>query len=415
MANFKSIILRTVPLCLLGAGAIAVAQDDPPAADESIAVQSPAEALAMDAASYARDARIDESEAARRLTIRAQADQQLTALRAQVESRYAGAYIDNGANYGLVIRLTGDAAVPNEAVAVPAGKFPVRYEVGAGASLASLIAAIRTKLGALQLALPGLQGVGTDERTGQIVATVHATAIEASALKGREAELSTLVGHPVRVDTVAQPARLTNIRGGTKVFNPANTADYCTGAFVAKNGTTPVLTTAGHCTNTLKFLGNDNVTQYTMTYIANGVFDADQDVQMHSSGTAMLPEFWADTNVRRVLTGRRYRTSTYANDEVCHRGMRTGYSFGLVTVTNHAPTFSGACGGQTCSPVWVNVAGANLRCYPGDSGGPVFASQTAFGIQSSASYSSPDTGGCSYMTYMSTDFLPSGTTLQYGV
>lgn len=52
----------------------------------------------------------------------------------------------------------------------------------------------------------------------------------------------------------------------------------------------------------------------------------------------------------------------------------------------------------------MNVAGANLKCYPGDSGGPVFASQTAFGIQSSASYSSPNVGGCSYMTYMSTDF-----------
>ena len=414
MKKLKWIVLRTVPACLLGAGALAVAQEGSPVPDESVNVQTAAEALAMDAASYARDVRIDEGEAARRLTLREQADQQLTALRSRFESRYAGAYIDNGANYGLVMRLTGDAPVPDEALALPAGRFPVRYEVGAAASLATLVAAIQAKLGALKLALPGLQGVGTDERSGQIVATVHATGIEATALKGREAELTALVGHPVRVDTVAQPARLTNIRGGTKVINPADTTDYCTGAFVAKNGTTPVLTTAGHCTNALRFLGNDGVTEYSMTYVPNGVFDADQDVQMHSSGTAMLPEFWADLNVRRVLTGRRYRTSTYANDEVCHRGMRTGYSCGLVTVTNHAPTFIGACGGQTCSPVWVNVAGANLRCYPGDSGGPVFASQTAFGIQSSASYSSPNTGGCSYMTYMSTDFLPSGTTLQYG-
>jgi hypothetical protein len=403
-------------LCLLGAGAIAVAQDGPAQPDESVAVQTAAQALAMDAASYARDAGISEAEAARRLTLREQADEQLTAVRARFEGRYAGGYIDNGANYGLVIRLTGDAAVANETLTLPAGQFPVRYEVGAAATLATLVAAIQNKLGALKLALPTLQGVGTDERTGQIVATVHAIGVEATALKGREAELTALVGHPVRVETVAQPTRLTNIRGGTKLFNPANPADYCTGAFVAKNGTTPVLTTAGHCTNALKFLGNDNVTEYTLSYVTgSSVFDSNQDVQLHTSGTAMLPEFWADTNVRRVLTGRRYRTSTYANDEVCHRGMRTGYSCGLVTITNHAPTFSGACGGQTCEAVWVNVAGANLRCYPGDSGGPVFASQTAFGIQSSANYSSPDTGGCGYLTYMSTDFLPSGTTLQYGV
>lgn len=412
----KSLMMSSVPFWLLLAGPALMAQDAPAGgqADESVAVQTADQALAADAASYAKDADVSSAEAARRLRLRLEADEQLARLRSRHEGRYAGGYIDNGANYGLVIRLTGDAAVAAEMLALPSGQFPVRFETGAAATLAELVSAVEAKLGALKLALPTLQGVGTDERTGQIVATVYAAGLDATAAKAREAELTALVGHPVRVDIVAAPARLTNIRGGTKVFNPANSADYCTGAFVAKAGTTPVLTTAGHCTNTLTFLGNDAVTQYTMSY-QSGVFDADQDVQQHTSATAMLPEFWADVNVRRVLTGRRYRSSTYANDEVCHHGMRTGYSCGLVTVTNHAPTFSGACGGQTCSAVWVNVAGANLKCYPGDSGGPVFASQTAFGIQSSASYSSPNVGGCSYMTYMSTDFLPTGTVLQYGV
>ena len=51
------------------------------------------------------------------------------------------------------------------------------------------------------------------------------------------------------------------------------------------------------------------------------------------------------------------------------------------------PTYDNACNGQACSPVWVRVKGTasgtgngTLKCYLGDSGGPVFASQTAFGL-----------------------------------
>lgn len=378
--------------------------------DESVAVQTSDEALATDAASFARDNDLTADEAGRRLRLRLEADERLTQIRTGLLARYAGGYITHAPAYGVVLRLTGAEPVAAQTLSLPSGKFEVRYETGATATLDTLAKTITDKLAALKLALPGLQGAGVDERTGEIVLKVYAVGAAAAAVTARTAEITALVGQPVRIEAVAAPARATNIRGGTRVYDASG---FCTGAFVGQTSAYRALLTAGHCNDNLTFLGNDGVTTYSMTYVS-GVFDADQDVQYHRSATAMLPEFWADLNVRRTLTGRRLRTSTFAGDEFCHNGQGTGYSCGLVTTTTHAPTFSGACGGQACSPVWINLEGVNLRCYPGDSGGPVFVSTVAAGVQSSASYTGSGAGGCVYMTYMSTDYLPTGVTLLYG-
>lgn len=378
--------------------------------DESIPLQTADQALAADAASSARIHNIPVEEAAKRLRLRQEADDQLARIRAGLSARYAGGYVTHSPQYGVVIRLTGTEALANQSLALPSGAFQVRYETGAAATLDTLARTISAKLPALKLALPDLQGAHVDERTGEIVLKVYAVGAAVAAVTARTAEMATLVGQPVRIEVVDAPARLTNIRGGTKVFEGTS---YCTGAFVGQTSTSRVLLTAGHCNNNLTFQGNDGVTNYAMTYVT-GIFDADQDVQYHRSATAMLPEFWADANVRRVLTGRRLRSSTFVGDEFCHHGKKTGYSCGLVTTTTHAPSFAGACGGQTCAPVWINLEGPTLRCYPGDSGGPVFVSTVAAGIQSSASYYEGDPSRCGYMTYMTTDTLPSGVSLLYG-
>jgi hypothetical protein len=378
-------------------------------ADETAPLQTAAQALAMEAASSARLHNISAEEAARRLRVRLEVDEQLTRIRTGFAARYAGGYIVHSPEYGIVMRLTGGEAVAPQTLSLPSGQFRVRFETGAAATLETLAATISQKLSALKLAVPELQGAGVDERTGEIVLKVYATGSAATALLARDSELTTLMGQPIRIEAVPAPAQLTQIRGGTRVFE---TPSWCTGAFVGQTSTARVLLTAAHCNDNLTFEGNDGVTNYAMTYVT-GVYDADQDVQYHRSATAMLPEFWADLNVRRTLTGRRLRTSTYAGDEFCHHGKATGYSCGLVTTTTHAPTFAGACGGQVCAPVWINLEGSTLRLNKGDSGGPVFVSTVAAGIQSSGSFDAA-TGTAYYVTYMTTDTLPAGVSLLYG-
>ncbi len=56
----------------------------------------------------------------------------------------------------------------------------------------------------------------------------------------------------------------------------------------------------------------------------------------------------------------------------------TGYQCGSVTSITYAPTWSGACPGVTCQPVWVRI---NAYQLPGDSGGPWFiGGNSAVGI-----------------------------------
>lgn len=410
MRNPTRVFLKSSAALVLAASAFfAASAQDAARQDESVPVQTADQAFAMDAAASASNNNIAAGEAERRLRVRQEADQQLTRIRAGLAGRYAGGYIVHDPEYGVVMRLTGTESVAPQTLSLPSGRLSVRFETGAAATLDALAATIASKLPALKLAVPELQGAGVDERTGEIVLKVHAVGAAETALLGRDAELTELVGQPVRIEAVPAPAGPTNIRGGTRVFSSTG---WCTGGFVGHDGTARVLITAAHCPDPLTFEGNDGVTTYSMSYMT-GIYDANQDVQYHRSGTGMLPEFWAAQDVRRTLTGRRLRTSTYAGDEFCHHGKRTGYSCGLVSTTTFAPAFSGACGGQTCSPVWINLEGPNLKLNRGDSGGPVFVSTVAAGIQSSGSFDST-TNVAYYVTYMTTDYLPSGVSLIYG-
>lgn len=410
MRKSSHLFLKSAAAAALAASAVfAASAQDTARQDESVPLQTAEQALAMDAATFARNGNIAADEAARRMRIRQEADEQLTRIRSSLAARYAGGYIVYEPEYGLVMRLTGAEAVAPQTLTLPSGRFTIRFETGAGATLADLAATITSKLPALKLAIPELQGAGVDERSGEIVLKVHAVGAAETALLARDAELTTLVGQPVRIEAVPAPAGSTNIRGGTRVYSSTG---WCTGGFVGQDATSRVLITAAHCPDPLTFEGNDGVTTYSMSYVA-GVYDANQDVQYHRSGTAMLPEFWADVNVRRTLTGRRLRSSTYYGDEFCHHGKKTGYSCGTVSTTTFAPAYAGACGGQTCSPVWINLEGPNLRLNRGDSGGPVFVSTVAAGIQSSGSFNET-TNVAYYVTYMSTDYLPTGVSLLYG-
>ena len=71
-----------------------------------------------------------------------------------------------------------------------------------------------------------------------------------------------------------------------------------------------------------------------------------------------------------------------------------------VELTDYAPPGE-LCGGP-CSPTWVTVRGPS--CIPGDSGGPVFSGDVAFGIAKGINRT--DAGQCEFYYYMSTDYLP---------
>jgi streptogrisin C len=369
-------------------------------------------AIRADAAALAANRGISLGQAMKAIRAQDGIGDEIDKIRKEHSGRIAGVYFVYEPEYKMVVRLKGQAPVNRRLLKLTDAEVPVEFEIGANATIDELVDAFQRNMPAIRTLFPTLQGVGTDERTGEIMVVVQATGTEAETVRGKKDDLFKLLGHPVRIEVVEQAFKDIDVRGGSKITSPTT---FCTSGFTVKNSSgTTAMTTAAHCEGMNTYY-NPNGTTIGLTFVSE-VKDADQDVEIHTSGYVEQPEFYADSaTIARVLTGRRYRSSTGQGDQVCHRGARTGYSCGNVQATNYAPSYAGACGTVACSPVFVLVDGdADTACGDGDSGGPAFASQTAFGLIKSASFSGYAKGQCNFFTYMSTDYLPTGWTLLYG-
>lgn len=338
----------------------------------------------------------------------------VSALRQELGGRVAGISVVYDPEYKVIVRLKGNASPSKRMLVAASGDVPVEFVTGASSSVEEMVANFDRNLPAIRNLFPTLQGIGTDEKTGEIAIVVYATGSAAQAAKGKRDDLFKLLGHPVRIDTVEQAAVDSDVRGGSKITEPAG--GYCTSGFSVKNASgTTAMSTAAHCEGINTYY-NSNGTTIALTHTGIEIKDADQDVELHTSGYVESAEFYADTTASaRILTGKRLQSSTAAGNQVCHRGETTGYSCGLVGLTNFKPTYANACGAVTCDSVWIKVDGdAHTACFQGDSGGPVFASQTAFGLLKGTSASGKAKGQCTWFAYMSTDRLPTGWSLVFG-
>jgi hypothetical protein len=383
-------------------------QEQPPHQGPPVRILTHAEALLPDARSYAAEFNVSIDEAVRRLRAQEQQGDVIERLRNATRSRLAGLWREHKPEFRLVVRLVGNAPAPPEFQAAAAGSpTPVVFVTGAAATQAELLDKIHSSLPMFKAALPGLTGTDVDVKTGEIVLTVYAVGAAGEAAKTKGAELGKQLGHPVRIDLIDAPERNAHTRGGANLST-------CTSGFVVANsaGTRGVLT-AGHCNN-LQTYYEFGGTSYAMTFV-DEIDDADQDVQWHTTTHDEYPEFYADlTTSARILTGRRLRSSTAIGDAVCHRGLGSGYSCGSVQSTTYQPIF-GACNVFTCTSTYIKVSGPNLACTDGDSGGPFFNGQTAFGIMKTGSFTGSAPGQCNFATYMSTDYISGlGVSLVYG-
>lgn len=396
----------------------ATPQPQPERETDSPRAQTAEEAIATDAQAYARNEGVSADEAARRLRIQRDMGPVIDRLRTTHKARLAGIVIDHKPVYRIRVRLTGETPIVAQNIPVGGSELPVAFETGAKATLDALVASLRANQAAVARHYPNLAGIGTDEGTGEIVVRVMApTAEAATAARGKFADVQKLLGQPARIEITDAYPTAADVRGGSRV--ESSTGSWCTTGFSVKNtaGTTGVIT-AGHCANALTYY-NPNWTSIALTLVSGTeYFDNDQDVQVHTSGYTERPEFYYDDNktATRILTGRRYRSSTAYNDNVCHRGETTGYSCGYVQQTNYAPynPNGSLCGGQACSPVYVRLTGSTLECAGGDSGGPWFASTVAFGIHIANISYGTGPGQCGEAIYMSTDTISSGWSLLYG-
>jgi hypothetical protein len=371
-------------------------------------VQSADEAVAEDAVQYAAQFGVSPDEAVRRLKAQQDSVAVTDAIAREFGDRIAGISIDNGAQYRIVVLLTGTEPVVDRTAA----GVSVVFRTGAKATHAQAIDALKKHLIDLRADLPNARGAGYDQRTGEVVLLVtpeDAQRYGIDAIRARAEEVS---GVAVRVMINNLDEQNLAVDGGGRVEGTSSISgrrQRCTTGFVVTNGEINAVTTAAHCPDNLTYFDNDG-NQIDLPMIGSWGA-AYRDVQINGSPDSPEPLFYANRgadSLRRLVTWRNV-ASTRAGDFVCHYGESSGYSCALVQLTDYAP--SGELCGGPCEPTWVTVDGPS--CIPGDSGGPVFSGDVAFGIAKGVNRSggNPDEAGsaggrCDFYYYMSTDYLP---------
>jgi hypothetical protein len=400
VSRLKRVAAAAAAFAAAAASSAAAQETGPPAP-----VQAADQALAEDAADYARRHGVDSDEAARRLRAQAASVAALEPIRARYAGRLAGISIEHRPDWRVVVLLTGRRKVKDRTILAGGVPVPVDFRTGARANQAQLVRAMAEHRAAIQAALPRFTGMGLDPRTGELVVNVRG----AAASPAEAERVAALTGVPVRLRAVDGPDMNSGIEGGGRVegVEPVSgRRQFCTTGFVVTDGARTGVVTAAHCPDSLTYYDPERGAEVPLTFV--GGWGAQyQDVQVHVGEAPHRPVFYADTAKRalRPLTGARSRESIRGGETVCHRGEATGYSCAEVELTHFAPP-GDLCGGP-CDPVWVSVAGPS--CRGGDSGGPVFAGTTAFGILKGSSYRA--SGACNYYYFMSTDYLPDGWTL----
>lgn len=373
--------------------------------------QSQSEMEDIAAISYAERNLVSIDEAKKRLKIQdAIKDEDKLGLRSEFEQRLAGMYLAHQPDQHMVVRLVGSSPVRPRVIRTDEGDLRVVFHVNQKHTLAEL-ESIVVKFSDELRSIPGVQGFGVDQKTGEIVLDVAAPDSEKPIYEKKKEGLENELGAPIRFRISQSPqVNLSYVRGGARLDS---SGFQCTTGFAVKHMTTGAtgVVTAGHCQGPQYYMNwyppdDPNFVGFPLAF-QEELWDASHDMQWHTApGHSPLGEiFGISWYSGTAITSRKSRATTDIGQEVCHRGTNTGFSCGVVAMTTFVPSGANTCGPYVCSNTWVKVEGPKLACAAGDSGGPVFKFSIAYGIVSSAAYTGNLPGQCGNITYMSVDYL----------
>ena len=283
---------------------------------------------------------------------------------------YLGIWI-NDANDALVYASTdlSQAARALAPFSMPEDTIEYQQARFSEAELTKLMDSARSAL-ARSGAIPPNANLWVDKLGEYVVLELPIGGVGLDTVRQESADLGITNFRVMAADTgVTEGA---TIRGGVA-------ATTCTWGFKAFQGSTARMLTAGHCGNTQAW-GGINLPFVTGKEVNSG----NADGQVHSvpaphgaSNTIVLED-----GTFRTITSRRSWSNMDIGDAVCHVGKTTGLSCGAISAVNGAQ----AVGGGTNVP---RVTGTFLEAQPGDSGGPVFSGNAAFGLYEGQNGSAP--------------------------
>lgn len=306
------------------------------------------DALTMDAKAYASAMGVDIDEAIRRLQLQDDIGELNLELTEKEGETFAGLWIQHQPEYRVIAMFTRD------------GETTLQSYVQNG-SLAGLVEAHTALTTLKELEVAQSQAV-------QAVSNLGIRISSAVNIPNNRAELYAL--DPAQLTAGLQKANIRlpdNVDVVKFIELSRDVADIfggkalttCTSGFSVKNSSgTKGVTTAGHCNNSQSYSG---VNLPFMSGTTGGIYD----IQWHRGDHAFTVRnlIW-DGTYNRFIYSAKFRASQSVGEWVCKYGMTTGYACGTIATT---------------SQDGVNIRVDNMTVQGGDSGGPWFWNNTAYG------------------------------------
>jgi streptogrisin C len=327
---------------------------DPPALEES---------FGKEAERYAAHFGVSHKKASQRLRLQKPIGLLNAALVQNERGSFAGLWIEHLPHFRIMIRSTDTHA-----------QSRIRRYV-AGTELAGLIRILPAGLSLDRLEssqgtahyLASQVGVPVESEIDLKSNRVRLYTLDPQELESRLEQLGLELPEGVvigRVDQLSIPT--VSIYGGL-ALTP------CTSGFSVRNSSgTRGITTAAHCSNAVSYNGT------ALNFILEDQ-EGNQDVQWHTApGFTVTNQFYSGIDTRSC-TSTWSRTYQSVGDYVCGYGKTTGYKCGNISSTTYALSYV-----TNAAATFIrvdNTEGTDL-CESGDSGGPWFLADTAYGTHS---------------------------------
>ncbi len=332
-----------------------------------------AQPVDADASVYAAMFGVTPSEAMRRLKLQSEAAELDAFLEAATPAVFGGLWLQHEPEFKVVVQY---AASARDAIA---RYIPNRLQQFAELRPSTYsLAALRGELSRF---------VGNWNRPFDVGINVRESVIEVNTISEQSViawARSNGVALPssARVVTVASlPWPAADIYGGLGLDGSG-----CTSGFSVVNGSgTRGITSAGHCGDANSYQGSD------LPFVS-GTFGGLYDVQWHTAPAFIVRNWMWDGSSVRDITSRTFWGNQPVGGFVCKFGRNSGYGCGTIARKDDIPSCV-----PFARPVWVRLGTSGMG---GDSGGPVFLGNSAYGTISCAD--------ASVVIYSAIDFVEGG-------
>jgi len=383
--NLKAIVpvVLVSVLVLLGSFAVVNAQGQ----DDGT---NPAKELLFDAQVYASNMNVSVDEAILRFQLQDIAGDLDAELTTNETETFAGLWIEHIPEFRVVVQFTRDG---EETMKPYLKKYPefadiVEVRNTAKVSLADLQRAQADASYSVSASdIPVESDINIYNNSVELYMTKSDRSRFDDALQRNEIQLPDKV-RVITVEAEAMGILEADIYGGL----PLST---CTSGFSVKEGITKGITTAGHCSNTKSYSGNNLPFQ-------SENWAGSYDIQWHTAPGYTVTNkirWWSDGTTRDI-TATKSRSSQAIGNYVCKYGKTSHYTCGYISSKNFKPTVPNA----EATYIRVdNTAGYDDLSSGGDSGGPWFLSNTAYGTHHGAPTADPNDA-----VYMAVNYVESG-------